>query len=71
MTEYLDELTAMASAMFLARGVDHGRVDVEAPRAKIGDSHPRGAEAKLFELTKSLTPALADLLISIHHCYDE
>ena len=71
MTEYLDELTAMASAMFLARGVDHGRVDVEAPRAKIGDSHPRGAEAEMLELAKSLTPALADLLMSIHHCYDE
>ena len=58
----------MASAMFLARGVDHGRVDVEAPRAKLGNSHPRGAEASILELAKSLTP---DLLMSIHPCYDD
>lgn len=61
----------MASAMFLARGVDHGRVDDEAPRAKLGDSHPRGAEARMLGLARSLTPALADLLISTHHRYDE
>ena len=54
--------------MFLARGVDHGRVDVEAPRAKLGDSHLRGAELRILEPANSLTPALADLIMSIHHC---
>ena len=54
--------------MFLARGVDHERADVEAPRAKQRDMHLRGAEARIWELANSLTPALADLLMSIHHC---
>lgn len=61
----------MASAIPLARGVDHGRVDVEAPRAKLGDSHSRGAEARILDLAKSLTPVLADLLMSIHDRYEE
>ena len=61
----------MASAMFLARGVDHWRVDVEAPRAKLGDNHLRGVEARVVELAKSFTPALADLLMSVHRCHDE
>ena len=38
----LSTLTEIASAMFLARGVDHCRADVEARRMEFWDSHPRG-----------------------------
>ena len=57
--------------MFLAKGVDHGRVDVEAQRAKLGDGHLQKAESRNWELAKSLTQALADLVMSIHHCNAE
>lgn len=54
----------MASAMFLARGVDHCREDVETLRTEGGESHPCRLTEGGRELAKSLTPVLAVLLMS-------
>ena len=54
----------MASAMFLARGVDHCREDVEAHWTEVRGSHRCRLLERGRELAKSLTPILAVLLMS-------
>ena len=50
--------------MFLAKGVDHCREDVETLWQEVRESHPCRLLERDRELPKSLTPVLAVLLMS-------